>query len=160
MSRRHLAKIAAVAWILLTAGGAVAADRFVDNGDGTITDRELGLVWAKSDNQGDIGWKDAARWARFSFPYTVPGGHTDWRLPTLDELRSLYRDTPDYEGYEAGCGQRVRVIPEIELSCGWVWSSEVSAIQARAFSFARGYPLTDRMAHSRGYRALAVRTLR
>ena len=48
-----------VTCILLIGTPALAGDRFTDNGDETVTDHQLGLMWAKTDNQGDINWKEA-----------------------------------------------------------------------------------------------------
>jgi hypothetical protein len=135
--------------------------RFTVNGDGTVTDHQLGVMWGTRDNQGDIDWKGAERWVKFTFPYSLPQEKREgWRLPTLDELQSLYLDDAGYEGYETDCGHWVRIVPEIELSCGWVWTSEKKAISARVFNFQRGYHYTDRMVHNRGYRALAVKSLK
>jgi hypothetical protein len=135
-------------------------ERFTDNGDGTVTDHQLGVMWAKTDNQGDIDWKQANRWVKFTFPYTIKAEYDDWRLPTLAELQSLYVYDKKYKGYETDCGQRVKIVSEIELSCGWVWTSETSAIQAFIFNFNRGYHYTDRMVHKKAYRALPVRDLK
>ena len=41
------------AGILIGLVPVIAADRFTDNGDGTVTDQKLGLMWSKTDNQGD-----------------------------------------------------------------------------------------------------------
>lgn len=144
---------------LLTSGAAFAEERFHDNGDGTVTDRERNLMWAQGDNHGDIDWKQADRWIRFTFPDTVQAPYHDWRMPTLAELETLYVDDPDYDGYESACGQVVRITPAIRLSCGWVWSADTQAITATVFNFHRGVHYTERMAHSRGRRALAVRSI-
>ncbi len=146
-------------FVLAILGSAVAGERFTDNGDGTVTDHQLGLMWAKSDNQGDIDWKEAGQWIRFTFPYTITATYDNWRMPTLEELSSLYTGNDKKEGYETACGQWVQIVPYIRLSCGWVWSAETSAIQAHIFNFHRGTRYTDRMAHKRGYRALPVRDL-
>ncbi len=134
-------------------------ERFIDNGDGTVTDRQLGLMWAKSDNQGDIDWHEARQWIRFTFPNTVPGGYDNWRMPTLAELKSLVTKTPTYE---SDCGQAVSIIGLIKLSCGWVWTSQSDKLAPTAwvFNFNNIYPFTVRKAQRRGYRALAVRNLR
>lgn len=139
---------------------APAGERFTDNGDGTVTDNELGLMWAQADNNGNISWKDAGKWTRFTFTSTVPGSYSDWRLPTLAELKSLYIKDKQYKGYETDCGQVVRITPKIKLSCGWVWTSETKSITAYVFNFHRGYHYTDRMVRTKGYRALPVRSLR
>ncbi len=139
--------------------GVRAQQRFIDNGDGTVTDRRLNVMWSKTDNQGDITWQDAEKWVRYTFPYTLDTVYNDWRLPTLEELRSLYVTDADYAGYETDCGQNVKIAPDIQLSCGWVWTSEKKAITARVFNFNRGYHYTDRMVHYKAYRALPVRSL-
>lgn len=138
---------------------AFAGDRFTDNGDGTVTDHELGLMWAKNDNQGNINWKQAKLWATYTFPYLIEKMYDNWRLPTLKELKSLYVDDRKYEGYDTDCGQWVKMVPEIRISCGWVWSADTSAIQAYIFNFHRGYHYTDRMVHDRAYRVLPVRDI-
>ncbi len=146
--------------MLLISASAIAGDRFTDNDDGTVTDHQSGVMWAKTDNQGDINWKQAKLWVKYTFPYTIKAKYDDWRLPTLAELQSLYVYDKKYEGYETDCGQRVKIVSDIELSCGWVWTSEISAIQAKIFNFNRGYHYSDRMVHNKAYRALPVRDMK
>ena len=149
----------AVVGVFLTAGWAFAEERFRDNGDGTVTDLAHHLMWSQTDNQGNVDWKQAARWVRFTFPDTIAARYDDWRLPTLAELRTLYVADPGYDGYETDCGQVVRITPAIRLSCGWVWAADTQAITAAVFNFHRGVHYTERMAHHRGHRALAVRSV-
>lgn len=161
MSRIKLTPI----WIILMCTYLVAApvlsdDRFTDNGDGTVTDHLLGVMWAKNDNQGDISWKQANLWVKYTFPDTLGKKYDNWRLPTLVELQSLYVQDKKYKGYETDCGQQVKIVPDIQLSCGWIWTSETSAIQAYIFNYHRGYHYTDRMVHKRDYRVLPVRNLK
>jgi len=137
-----------------------AGERFTDNGDGTVTDHLLGVMWAKSSNEGDINWKESTQWVRFTFPQTIPTPYDNWRLPTIEELKSLYVKDDTYTGYETDCGQNVWIVPAIRLTCGWVWSSEKRSITARVYNFNRGYHYTDRMVHKRAYRALPVRDLK
>lgn len=139
---------------------AVAAERFTDNGDGTVTDHELGLMWAKADNQGDIDWRDAKRWTEFTFPYTIAASYDDWRLPTAAEVESLVSRDDWYAGYETDCGLNVLVEREFELSCAWVWTSEDEPVTARLFNFKRGLAQSERKAKTRGLRALPVRNLK
>ena len=140
---------------------ALGGERFTDNGDGTVTDKELGIMWAKTDNHGDIDWIQAEKWVQFTFPYTLKKSYENWRLPTLKELQSLVVKDKNYKGYETDCGQWVKTIPQIRLSCGWVWTSETnpSAPTARIYNFDNVYHYTVRKSHKRGYRALAVRNL-
>ena len=139
----------------------VAGERFTDNGDGTITDHELNLMWSKTDNNGNIDWNQAEKWSKYTFPYSLPKRYENWRLPTLKELQSLVKKDKKYKGYETDCGQWVKTIPQIRLSCGWIWTSETDprAPTARIFNFDNVYHYTVRKAQSRGYRALPVRDL-
>ncbi len=149
----------AVVTALLAAVAASAQDRFTDNGDGTVTDHKLNVMWSKTDNNGDIEWKQAVRWVKYTFPDTLEKKYDNWRLPTLAELKSLYIKDAEYDGYESDCGQRVKIVPAIRISCGWVWSSNVESITATVFNFQRGIYYTDRMVHRRAHRALPVRDL-
>jgi hypothetical protein len=65
---------------------AMAMDRFIDHGDGTVTDTKTSLMWAARDNGSPINWQNARSYCQ---KYNG-GGHTDWRMPTLAELASLY----------------------------------------------------------------------
>jgi hypothetical protein len=151
-----------VAVILIGLAPASAADRFMDNGDGTVTDQKLGLMWSKIDNQGDINWIQAEKWVLFTFPDTLPKRYDNWRLPTLAELQSILVENKNMKGYETDCGQWVKTVPQIQLSCGWVWTSETDPVAptARIFNFDNVYHYTVRKAHKRGYRALPVRNLK
>ena len=150
-----------VAGILIGLAPVVAADRFIDNGDGTVTDQKLGLMWSKTDNQGDINWIQAEKWVLYTFPDTLPKRYDNWRLPTLAELQSILVENKKSKGYETDCGQWVKTVPQIQLSCGWIWTSETDPIApaARIFNFDNVYHYTVRKAHKRGYRALPVRNL-
>lgn len=57
---------------------------YTDNGDGTITDKNTGLMWIK-DRGSKISWKDAVSNASTN----KTGGYSDWRMPTIKELYSL-----------------------------------------------------------------------
>ena len=133
-----------------------AQERFVDNADGTITDTMLNLMWAKTDNQGNINWRQAQKWAKYTFPYTLPNNYDNWRLPTIDELKTLYDKN---NKSETDCGQQVKINSAFELTCGWLWTSEMQSISARLFNFHRGYSYTDRISKHKAYRALPVRNL-
>lgn len=63
----------------------VHAGRCVDNDDGTISDNGTGLMW-QNQTFGPMNWNAAISYASgLSW-----GGHNDWRIPTIDELRGLY----------------------------------------------------------------------
>jgi hypothetical protein len=163
MSRHLLLKLAIiVVAIVYTFFPVLAGERFTDNGDGTITDHELNLMWSKTDNNGNIDWNQAEKWSIYTFPYTLPQKYENWRLPTLKELQSLVEKDKNYKGYETDCGQWAKTIPQIQLSCGWIWTSESDprAPTARIFNFDNVYHYTVRKAQKRGYRALPVRDIK
>jgi len=69
----------------------VINDRFTDNGDGTITDNQLKVVWVKDPSvipelQKTLNF-DAAKEACEKLSYA--GFNSGWRLPTVEELRSI-----------------------------------------------------------------------
>ena len=144
--------------LLVIGSSAIAEERFTDNGDGTVTDHQLGVMWAKYDNQGDIDWRGAERWCRWG-PPQIMGKYDNWRMPTNEELKSLFVRDKKYKGYESACGQKVKMVPDIQLSCGWVWTSEVKSITARVFNFQRGYHYMELKRHWKAYRALPIRDL-
>ena len=162
MSRHLLLKLAIIVVAIVSNFVPVlAGERFSDNGDGTVTDHELGLMWSKTDNNGNINWIQAEKWTRFTFPYTLEKSYENWRLASLKELQSLVVANKNYRGYETDCGQWAKTIPLIKLSCGWIWTSQsdARAPTARIFNFDNVYHYTVRKAQSRGYRALPVRNL-
>jgi hypothetical protein len=73
------------------------ARAYVDNGDGTITDINTGLMWEKLSDDGSIHDKDDQYTWTDAFSVKVAAlnggggfaGHTDWRLPNVNELQSL-----------------------------------------------------------------------
>jgi hypothetical protein len=70
------------------------AQSYTDNGDGTVTDNNTGLMWQKSpdtNGDGEILSDD-----KYSYSEAITnaascktGGYSDWRLPTIKELYSL-----------------------------------------------------------------------
>lgn len=76
--------------ILAAAGGQsgpATAPRFEDRGDGTILDRETGLLWLKNGKAtlGAITWQEAGAFCS-GLKYA---GYTDWRLPTKEEFAAI-----------------------------------------------------------------------
>jgi hypothetical protein len=76
--------------------GSLAND-LVDNGDGTVTDKTTGLMWQKSGSaavqKGNLVKNYLRQLNRDRF-----AGHSNWRLPTIDELASLL-EKKNIEGF-------------------------------------------------------------
>lgn len=106
--------VIACALLCVSTALAQAEDRFIDNGDGTISDTKTGLIWEKktgeaggSSNPGDVhdvnnlySWsnsgKDGDGTAFTVFLRTLNGcgttcfaGDCDWRLPAIHELEGI-----------------------------------------------------------------------
>lgn len=71
--------------------------RFTDNGDGTVTDNLTGLIWTKDANAPGPGlcftatwktWQDALNYVD-CLNTSAYLGHSDWRLPNVNELETL-----------------------------------------------------------------------
>jgi serine/threonine-protein kinase len=62
--------------------------RFIDNGDGTVTDRETHLVWQKDSAPERMTWPEAQRHVE-KLNEAGFAGHNDWRLPSNEELLSI-----------------------------------------------------------------------
>jgi hypothetical protein len=75
------------------APSTLSGERFVDNGDGTVTDRKYGLVWSKK-NFGGMSWQNAVDYCRENRA-GLPG--SGWHLPTIEELRTLIIGCPATE---------------------------------------------------------------
>ena len=100
-----------------------AGSGFTDNGDGTVTDSLTGLIWLK----------DAACFARVNWDNSLLAANTlnsgecglsdgsvegDWRMPNLNELRSLIDPSRESPVLPAGH-------PFTNLGSDYYWSSTV-----------------------------------
>jgi hypothetical protein len=147
-------------FLVLGASAADAQDRFIDNGDGTVTDTKLDLMWAQEDNKADIYWQEAPSWIKNIFENQIGPRYDNWRLPTLSELKSLYLESPNYNGYRSQCGHYVRMVPEIKISCILVWSSNTALGLPLVFNYYLGAAFTVDLADNKGCRVLPVRKIR
>jgi hypothetical protein len=101
----------------LQKGEAWPEPRFVDNGDGTVTDRLTGLMWLKHSTcsaaiglgtyyYGELTWQQALDFVAGinNGTYNIAAcagytaAHTDWRLPNANQIRSLHHAEPTLKG--------------------------------------------------------------
>jgi hypothetical protein len=117
--------------------------RFIDNGDGTVTDNLTGLIWLKDASCPILGnWTTVVAWANKLHDGCSDCGGTDndcglgdgsaagdWRLPQMQELYSLIH----FGFYDpavpntAGTGQWTEGNPFIDVESSHYWSSTTSA---------------------------------
>lgn len=116
--------------------------RFHKFAGGVIQDAKTNLEWLPGPDQ-DITWPDAKKWAD---KQKVDGGN--WRLPTLEELKSLHVKDKD----------KKNLPKDFELTAFYVWSGEMKDIHT---AWAYFYPLDGEdwstKAASFNFRVLAVR---
>ena len=128
-------------------GTAYGINDFVDNSDGTITDRATGLMWSQADNGSGMDWEHALAFAQDQNAASYLG-HADWRLPNTKELQSLidYTRSP-------GATDAAHVGPAIDtmFSCTpitneagdadypWYWTSTSTKAQENEASVAAWY---------------------
>jgi len=94
--------------------------RFKDNRDGTVIDNKTGLMWTKDANlAGDtMLFHQALNYVEEMNEGKYPNfGYTDWRLPTLSELRSLI-DYTRYtrKGHELPLGHPFENVQSLRLN--------------------------------------------
>jgi hypothetical protein len=82
-------------WVIcllsLSMGSIGLAADFEDNGDGTVTDHDIGLIW----QQGESAMKDWETSCAYCASLSL-AGQSDWRLPNIEELKSIV----DYNKYD------------------------------------------------------------
>ena len=64
------------------------ANNFIDNQNGTITDKVTALIWQKSGSHRSMSRRRAGSYVK-KLNKDRFAGYSDWRLPTIEELASL-----------------------------------------------------------------------
>jgi len=146
-----------------------AALAYVDNGDGTITDVNTGLMWEKLSQDGSIhDWGKIYTWDN-AFAVKVAtlnggggfAGYTDWRMPNrreLDSIVNLQNDGPAVSpAFDTGCVSRCTVMTCSCTQSDFYWSSSSFANFPRNawfVSFNDGYDLANTKAYNFHVRAV------
>ena len=141
---------------------------YVDNGDGTITDENTGLMWAKKSDDGSIHDQDFVyAWGNSFLLYVAAlnganfAGHNDWRMPNVKELQSIV----DYgenipaasTAFNSGCTPGCNVV---SCSCtynGAYWTATTYVAGAYAWFVNHKYGYVDADPKTTAYSARAVR---
>jgi hypothetical protein len=88
---------------------------YVDNGDGTVTDRATGLMWEKSGSKDYINYEKAKKYIE-ELNRKQFAGYSDWRLPTVDEMTSLLEPEKQSNGDY--------INPIFDSKQWWCWSAD------------------------------------
>ncbi len=104
-------------------------NRFVDNGDNTITDKATGLMWTKFDSnekemfgtgKATMDWEKALKVSE-NLEYA---GYNDWRLPNAKELQSIvdYSRSPQHSN-PSKRGPAIDPVFSTPNESAWYWTS-------------------------------------
>ena len=114
--------------------------RFIDNGNGTITDSFTRLMWQEAyayrETGNYISWYDANDYIE-KLNQRRLGGFCDWRLPNKLEIQSLYEIAHQFQSR----GKRfvLHIDPVFEFSYGsCFWTSRTKLSAALGFEFDAG----------------------
>ncbi len=104
---------------------------FVDNKDGTITDRATGLTWTRADSGRPLDWQQALAWAEG----LKLAGHDDWRLPNAKELQSIvdYTRAPDPVDKKTPTGPAIDPMFQVSKTESYFWTSTSHLDQKERF---------------------------
>lgn len=100
--------------IWAVAGDDYGVSNYVDNGDGTVSDLENGIMWMADDSGEGMEWETALAYCE-DMEYA---GYDDWKLPNVKELQALV----DYSGVYPAIDQSLFNITD-ETSYFWTSSS-------------------------------------
>lgn len=130
-------------------GQKAVVSRFIDNGDGTVSDPETGLMWVKNPHtdlpkafKDGMPWKDAIEACKnLDF-----ASHKDWRLPTIQELFSII-DYTKAAGEDPAID--TAVFPDTKRN--WYWSITPTSWSS-AFAWYVHFSSGDVSNHVKDYR--------
>lgn len=113
--------------------------RFIDNGNGTVTDTQTELTWFKKDSRQVTGrWMHLEKAIKFAQEMNTEkfGGFEDWRIPKMEDIKTIY----DKSFSNRDFGRTEIYIPAIfDPGCAdSSWTDTVNADRAMLFSLVKG----------------------
>lgn len=126
--------------------------QFLNNNNGTVTDKKTGLTWKKcaegyswsasvnacNGNVTYYTWKDALDWTQAINNGTGFAGYYDWRVPNINELLSIIEEQCYWPSIN------ISVFSDFDVSQYYMfWSSTPSSMSddwAMTGEFAYGHP--------------------
>jgi hypothetical protein len=118
----------------------MADQRFIDNGDGTVTDTLTNLTWMQEDSflvlKKFVTYRHAVKLLE-KLNGEAFAGHSDWRFPNKREAHSLFDAT---KSIKDKYGMDIHVDPVFSPGCGYdTWTSHTRGkITAYSYSFSSG----------------------
>lgn len=122
-----------------------AEERFADGDEYTVIDLKRKLVWLKQDTyqmtKKWLNWVQTRDYAK-EMNQSHHAGYNDWRMPNLEEAKSLYHKSFDNKDH---MGQKAHLHPIFSSGFGFLcWTSDVrNKIQAVRFGYRKGGMMYD-----------------
>jgi Protein of unknown function (DUF1566)/PEGA domain len=118
-------------------------------------DASTGLTWQASPTDGKVYWAAARAYCRD----LSLNEQNDWRLPTINELRSLIRGCPETQ--KDGCSSKggpgsggAYWAPELSGAVGWYWSSSGIPLWVLSVDFEDGHSSSGGNKYARSVRCV------
>ena len=106
-----------------------ADNRFIDNGNKTITDTRTGLMWAREDSYLATGhWMNWHEAQEYVLKLNERGfaNYVDWQLPTIQELTTLFEEEKTNSS-QVGSEMKIHIDPIFaQNGAGAIWSVEAN----------------------------------
>lgn len=139
-------------WSAQGVGVPSPSPRFTDNKDGTVTDNKTGLIWLANTNAfGEVTWEqamaDCSSLVSGSYGLTDGSKAGEWRLPNINELRSLcnygYRPALPNDKGDAPWGKGPSSFLGFQTANGYWTSTPFLAKPGRAWAVNMGIGLAN-----------------
>lgn len=104
--------------------------QYIDHGDGTITDTKTNLMWKRCAEGLSGDNCEEGKIKKYSYNNAIKrfknvgyAGYSDWRLPSIDELKTLVycSEGKDKEGYWCNDGSEKPTINQQAFPNTWAW---------------------------------------
>ena len=117
-------------------------NNFIDNKNGTITDKATSLMWSQADSLKGMDWTAALKWVQKKNKENYLG-YSDWKLPDVKELQSIvdYTRSPSASTSAAidPTFSSTSIVDEAgDKDWPWYWSSTTHASVDPRTSESRG----------------------
>ena len=117
-------------------------NNFIDNKNGTITDKATSLMWSQADSLKGMDWTTALKWVQKKNKENYLG-HSDWKLPDVKELQSIVDYTRSPSASNSAAIDPIFSSTSIVDEAGdkdwpWYWSSTTHASVDPRTSESRG----------------------
>ena len=114
-------------------------NRFIDNGNETITDSSTGLTWLKKDTRQMLGkWRNLEQCQEYAQQLNNENysGFNDWRVCKLEDIKSIFDKS---FSLKAKGGDIIYLPPVFEPDCAdLTWTDTVNKDRAMMFNLIKG----------------------